>query len=882
MSNNKIVKNYSSIYTIKDFAIKELAPRYLNMDKINDLNVGLLGYVTELLSNVADDTFNAITMYINEMFPNTAVLPESIYSFASLFQINDLFSTSAEMDIMLFISEKDIISNGVKKESFGEFYLDSNAIIDIEGKLFGLDYDVLITYRPYQNDYIFTASYDKNYKNSLSGVNNPYIKTKRIYYKGVKYLTLMLRVHQFTKFSKTETLISNDRLNVPSVKFEFDDQLSNFEVFYKESGKEPIQLVKRLNGSAPIKEPFCYYTFSNENQIEISFSTRDNMFKPKFNSELEIVYFTSIGNKGNFPLYKGTSISVRPKSEKYEYNNNIIVFAIPQSDSRNGRDSLTLEALKNIVIEKFSTVDSYTNENDLQLYFANFKYRTNIDVLFLKTRDDVFERLFSSFTIYKDIYKNIYHTNTLHLKLNNSNFDLEYEQSDLLILKPGHKFAYIDGSLDSVIDITEEETEKEYQFEYSNPFLMTFQKSPTIVGYYINSINKKHLLEYEYINKDSIIQFICNTLNVYRNALHSNKYTVEITLTPTSDLINDIVDKETGADLGNLIVKLFLTDGNNLDICYKDFELVEVDEGMNLYKYRCEIETDDYITINNKFRVLNFASPKDGEERQHLVPMVDSILKVVTFYNYGDTLNDVGRRVKPKVYHKYKFIKNTTEHVMTNIYSSSEDKVNFIYPLHMIKSQSKYISESGGGKNMIIMSSPLMKYSDVYDNDKLFEFLELLLLQHNYMQSELDKITNNYSVDMKFYNTYGKSKNFIVESGALLDQVNIKIHFKICPVFGAEPEELTRDLKIYIKEYIEGINEKGTNSIYISNLIQSIENDFPDVKYLKFVRINNYDSSVQVIDNVTVDLNNLTKEERKYYVPEYMTISLDDIVIDII
>ena len=184
---------------------------------------------------------------------------------------------------------------------------------------------------------------------------------------------------------------------------------------------------------------------------------------------------------------------------------------------------------------------------------------------------------------------------------------------------------------------------------------------------------------------------------------------------------------------------------------------------------------------------------------------------------------------------------------------------------------------------MYISSIPLVGAEKMKDYKAYSHFINSVFNQYSYLMEIVDKITNNYGIDLKFYNTYGRSKNFVVgEEGQLLDKTNISIHFKVAPTVGAIQEDLIRNLKIFIKNYIEGINNKGYNSIYISNLIQAIENNFPDVKYLKFVRINNYDSSVQVIENKNSDLNLLTKEERRDYVPEYLTISLDDVLIEII
>ena len=95
-------------------------------------------------------------------------------------------------------------------------------------------------------------------------------------------------------------------------------------------------------------------------------------------------------------------------------------------------------------------------------------------------------------------------------------------------------------------------------------------------------------------------------------------------------------------------------------------------------------------------------------------------------------------------------------------------------------------------------------------------------------------------------------------------------------------DELIRDVSIFIKDYIESINTSGSNSIYISNLIREIENNFSSVSYLKFVSFNDYSSDIQTIENKTVDLSTLSVTDRKDYVPEYLTLALDDVNIELI
>jgi hypothetical protein len=89
-------------------------------------------------------------------------------------------------------------------------------------------------------------------------------------------------------------------------------------------------------------------------------------------------------------------------------------------------------------------------------------------------------------------------------------------------------------------------------------------------------------------------------------------------------------------------------------------------------------------------------------------------------------------------------------------------------------------------------------------------------------------------------------------------------------------------MKMFIKEYFEEINKDVNDGIFISNLIQELENTFKGIRYLKFVSLNKYDNDCQSIENTTVDITTLKKDERINFVPEYLNIELEDIKIDLL
>jgi hypothetical protein len=88
------------------------------------------------------------------------------------------------------------------------------------------------------------------------------------------------------------------------------------------------------------------------------------------------------------------------------------------------------------------------------------------------------------------------------------------------------------------------------------------------------------------------------------------------------------------------------------------------------------------------------------------------------------------------------------------------------------------------------------------------------------------------------------------------------------------------DVKEFIKNEVETINSQGLNNLYISNLMRKIESNFAYVDHMRFKTINHYDANYQAVKNFTTDLDELTVTERREYVPEFLVIEPEDIIIN--
>jgi hypothetical protein len=94
---------------------------------------------------------------------------------------------------------------------------------------------------------------------------------------------------------------------------------------------------------------------------------------------------------------------------------------------------------------------------------------------------------------------------------------------------------------------------------------------------------------------------------------------------------------------------------------------------------------------------------------------------------------------------------------------------------------------------------------------------------------------------------------------------------------GTDKSTVVPEIKQFIKEKIETLSDNGTNQLHISNLMRDIEQSFSYVDHIRFRGFNDYDTSYQSIVLKYTDIDDMTKEERRKYVPEILVIDIDDI-----
>ena len=234
-------------------------------------------------------------------------------------------------------------------------------------------------------------------------------------------------------------------------------------------------------------------------------------------------------------------------------------------------------------------------------------------------------------------------------------------------------------------------------------------------------------------------------------------------------------------------------------------------------------------------------------------------------------------------------------YIWTNEYSTSSDPLTFLKPLNNVRSNLlfrdytlttevkegvfKFVNDI---MDVDILSLPFVRWSIIRDENNLAYFMNSFIAQYNQLTEIINTtLRGQTSIDVKFYNTYGRSNNFIVgENEQKLDTVNLSLSFDMWFVPGTDQVSVIPEIKNFIKNDIETINTSGMNNLHISNLMRKIESKFSYVDHIRFNEINNYESSYQSVKNNATDLSTLSVAERRYYVPELLVVDIDDITIN--
>ena len=284
-----------------------------------------------------------------------------------------------------------------------------------------------------------------------------------------------------------------------------------------------------------------------------------------------------------------------------------------------------------------------------------------------------------------------------------------------------------------------------------------------------------------------------------------------------------------------------------------------------------------------------------------MVPIEDVVIEITCMHNMTYSYDDkklIDSTVTDNEFYDYD--KTMENYIWCDTYENSTQPVTLLQSLDNVRmplifedyTETREIIDEETGEEGFefvhdimdtqIYNIPMLKWDTALDDDMIEYFMNTFYNEYIFLKEIINtRIRNVTILDSKFYNTYGRSRNFIIgEDGEIIDTVVCRLNFDIYYVVGTDMLYASEEIKSFIKSEVETVNDLGQNNMYISNLIRKIENNFDFVDHIRFNAINYYDSSYQTVKNKTLELKDLTVEERRWYVPEFLVCDFDQITLN--
>lgn len=905
-----IVRNYTSNFDIKEYIQEVLIPKAFPNIPVNKLNLGLTGIASEMIAQGIEDSAGTAALMMNEAFITRAVLPNSIYSEASLFNLGYTFATPSKCNFALELWLPDVIqySTKVRNTNTFRYYLDKDTKLVLGDTIYRFDYDVIIDHQLIDGKRVFNVYYDMSETNSVSDITNKYIKHQVT---SINWLILFVDLREFGR-KVEQNSISDNLVTVNSdIKLKWAGQIAGIDLMYIAPNGERLPMKLKTQYTKADVDPFAWYRFYNDNTILLSFSNNKGYWSPAFNSKIESTIYTCRGSSANFDSYdrKG-GVPVQKVGDRFSYNSTTDMVALCYGGSVGGLDRGNIELLRDDVILAHNTANVLTTDHDLQMWFNRYAKRYGSRAEFYKRRDDPTGRLFSQFVaIMNDTY--VYPTNTLSIEVSQSEFDFINNDSNGVnkefIIKPGHIWEYADKDgeiyrdkvrmvhgVDGMAMITDDTLPAittDRPFMFVNPFYIKIHRDPMISANYNYLIDHTSWPEDIPTESDCFYQFQLATFSVQRSISKkfNNKYLLQVICVPvvttntTMKYIEGVGD-EFNVTENNLRLVLITRTQLDGETGYIEMKPVEKRPG-DAVLFEAEISVHDNLQSDMTLQIdlpntpgmhsLITTGPRAGEV------YLDS---AETSFHFACMMKDFEGKSTTNLFGDESF----KGYVMANRFANAHRDLTLYKPMTMMRSA---INFEGQNNDYTITASlvPFLKYDIPLDDEKMSYFIRAFSDQYAAMEPVLSKLDGNSYIDFKLFNTYGRSSNYYIgpkdgtgvlwDSDILLDNVYVGIKFRMAvhdrSLYTQTVEAVVNDIKVFF----DSLNTGERVDVHVSDLIHIIMDKEPNVHYIRFVGFNNYDANKQSIFVKYSDISELREDQLHPHVPEMIRVDSNSIEI---
>lgn len=509
---NIVLNNYSDDSKSKQYIADVLMPRVFHDIPINTLNSGFFSVASEYMSQGMENLAFTASFYLNESFITKAVLADSIFAHAAIFNIGYSYATPSVCNFMIELKLDDLRKNAKENSenrNIMEFVLDKNTKINLSnGSIYSLDYDILIQFTNTDNPSWNIQYTNMNEQNSIAVNKKPYI----LYRTSDQWLCIFVSMSEIER--QTYTIVNNMTNGIPNDDYLITCQnhIAGFDIKYVDGNGNEQYLDKDhilpIHSDVKDQLPYVHYIMDSPQTIRFKFQMNGNRyFVPQLNSSFIVTVYTCHGESANFSAFNTEeSVSIVTSTNKYSNNGNVQKTAFVISGSMGGTNIGTNETVRRETQEAYNTANVISSDHDIYEWFRTFFFKHILYPFFFKRRDDPWGRIWSGFISLTDENNDVFRTNTLHGQipyriLYGNNDDIISPNGNEIIIPPGWAWIYANKeanryTVKPLVVTTNEQVETantavnvDEEFLFANPFGIRIQKAPFAIGYFNPWIN---------------------------------------------------------------------------------------------------------------------------------------------------------------------------------------------------------------------------------------------------------------------------------------------------------------------------------------------------------------------------------------------------------
>ena len=796
----------------------DIAKNYTDTENTDYLKTGLFGYLTESMAMMMRDSSLQKAMLYNENNLNTAVIPSTVYNWAKMFNVDIVRSIPAYATVEISIPKENIASQLTGGNT--SCRIDRRNMIIANDYYFSLEHSILIASAGNGN---FTAKYDGEEDTTTSFQDLKGVKRLSVYGDPDINDNIIVRARAYQyRYTKIERQLSASTYMNKVQTFTFDDQFCGANLYIKDTnGKE--KAVRLIYGSNSAKgssaDPAAYYDV-NDNTLQVIFKTGE--FIPAPNSRIIMYIYTTKGS--NVPnRFSGNALFRGISGDTVIKQLNAIIRFKPTT-ILGGTDMPSVEAIKQTVIRQISLCNTIVTESDLNNYFDTLtgllESVNDGKVTFIKKRDDILRRVFSSYVLMRTGLKDYTaegedkHASSTYISkcvptntLSSVIFPASTLSNGSDLAFPKIQISSSDGKY-HVVGQVDENSPSGYYF---CPFYVNINYFPV----------KKIRYIYNMTDTTSVMSYTDSSVDIFDSGEYAN---------PISVRLYRGMNGAAAASAYSIIAKFdsnieedkfktyFPTDAAESNDCS-----VSISFGSASMESIPVVATD--VVRDDKSNINTVTFQINVDDTEFPAASTDSAFDTIALstFDRAKTVNFPPRGKLKISVSKVAGAGEKTYSVISDDYMYLYRNLDDIMLSDMTVSTRTETSEGNSNtildyvtiKDLPVVHSSYLKM--LPSNGETDDFVEQLFTYIDLLKENLGKLETSTFFDLKFYNTYGQSFLYNTTNTNMQIYLTITLTDEIKNSNAADITSLQNDIRSYIRRVVDKSNNDGC--IRISSII---------------------------------------------------------------